>query len=93
MKIVKYYWFVVIVLIIMISFFLCESDEERGFDILGLYGKIWWGDMGFEDWYGEFFYSYIIFILGVFIDYGVGMEECCYYNDEFYRVYKFDWEI
>ena len=39
MKIVKHYWFVAIVLITMISFSSCESDEERGFDISGLYGK------------------------------------------------------
>lgn len=49
MKIVKHYWFVAIALITMISFSSCESDEERGFDISGLYGKTWWGDMGFED--------------------------------------------
>lgn len=48
MKIVKHYWFVAIALITMISFSSCESDEERGFDISGLYGKTWWGDMGFE---------------------------------------------
>ena len=40
MKIVKHYWFVAIALITMISFSSCESDEERGFDISGLYGKI-----------------------------------------------------
>ena len=49
MKIVKHYWFVAIALITMISFSSCESDEERGFDISGLYGKTWWGEMGFED--------------------------------------------
>lgn len=43
MKIVKHYWFVAIALITMISFSSCESDEERGFDISGLYGKTWWG--------------------------------------------------
>ena len=26
-------------------------------------------------------------------DNGVGTEERCYYDDELYRVYKFDWEI
>ena len=41
MKIVKHYWFVAIALITMISFSSCESDEERGFDISGLYGKTW----------------------------------------------------
>ena len=46
MKIVKHYWFVAIALITMISFSSCESDEERGFDISGLYGKTWWGDAG-----------------------------------------------
>ena len=55
MKIVKHYWFVAIALITMISFSSCESDEERGFDISGLYGKTWWGDMGFEDRYGLFY--------------------------------------
>ena len=74
MKIVKHYWFVAIALITMISFSSCESDEERGFDISGLY-------------------SYITFTSGAFPDHGVGTEERCYYDDELYRVYKFDWEI
>lgn len=80
MKIVKHYWFVAIALITMISFSSCESDEERGFDISGLYGKTWWGDMGFEDRYGEPLYSYITFTSGAFTDHGVGTEERCYYN-------------
>lgn len=46
MKIVKHYWFIAIALITMISFSSCENDEERGFDISGLYGKTWWGEMG-----------------------------------------------
>lgn len=71
MKIVKHYWFVAIALITMISFSSCESDEERGFDISGLYGKTWWGDMGFEDRYGEPLYSYITFTSGAFTDHGV----------------------
>lgn len=81
MKIVKHYWFVAIALITMISFSSCESDEERGFDISGLYGKTWWGDMGFEDRYGEPLYSYITFTSGAFTDHGVGTEERCYHND------------
>lgn len=80
MKIVKHYWFVAIALITMISFSSCESDEERGFDISGLYGKTWWGDMGFEDRYGEPLYSYITFTSGAFTDHGVGTEERCYHN-------------
>lgn len=83
MKIVKHYWFVAIALITMISFSSCESDEERGFDISGLYGKTWWGDMGFEDRYGEPLYSYITFTSGAFTDHGVGTEERCYYNVNF----------
>jgi len=75
MKIVKHYWFVAIALITMISFSSCESDEERGFDISGLYGKTWWGDMGFEDRYGEPLYSYITFTSGAFTDHGAGTEE------------------
>lgn len=66
MKIVKHYWFIAIALITMISFSSCESDEERGFDISGLYGKTWWGEMGFEDPYGERLYSYITFTSGTF---------------------------
>ena len=93
MKIVKHYWFIAIALITMISFSSCENDEERGFDISGLYGKTWWGEMGFEDPYGERLYSYITFTSGAFPDHGVGTEERCYYDDELYRVYKFDWEI
>lgn len=89
----KHYWFIAIALITMISFSSCESDEERGFDISGLYGKTWWGEMGFEDPYGERLYSYITFTSGAFPDHGVGTEERCYYDDELYRVYKFDWEI
>lgn len=87
MKIVKHYWFIAIALITMISFSSCESDEERGFDISGLYGKTWWGEMGFEDPYGERLYSYITFTSGAFPDHGVGTEERCYYDDELYRGY------
>ena len=43
MKIVKHYWFIAIALITMISFSSCENDEERGFDISGLYGKTFGG--------------------------------------------------
>ena len=43
--------------------------------------------------YGERLYSYITFTSGAFPDHGVGTEERCYYDDELYRVYKFDWEI
>ena len=68
MKIVKHYWFIAIALITMISFSSCENDEERGFDISGLYGKTWWGEMGFEDPYGERLYSYITFTSGAFTD-------------------------
>ena len=74
MKIVKHYWFIAIALITMISFSSCESDEERGFDISGLYGKTWWGEMGFEDPYGERLYSYITFTSGAFPDHGVGTK-------------------
>lgn len=35
----------------------------------------------------------VTFTSGAFTDHGVGTEERCYYNDELYRVYKFDWEI
>ena len=74
MKIVKHYWFIAIALITMISFSSCENDEERGFDISGLYGKTWWGEMGFEDPYGERLYSYITFTSGAFPDHGVGRK-------------------
>ena len=28
---------------------ICLLYTSRGFDISGLYGKTWWGEMGFED--------------------------------------------
>lgn len=75
MKIVKHYWFIAIALITMISFSSCENDEERGFDISGLYGKTWWGEMGFEDPYGERLYSYITFTSGAFTDHVVQVRK------------------
>lgn len=86
MKIVKHYWFIAVALIAMIGFSSCESDEERGFDISGMYGKTWYGDLGFEDPYGEPLYSYITFTSGASSDHGVGTEERCYYDDELYRI-------
>ncbi len=92
MKIVKHYWFVAIALITMISFSSCESDEERGFDISGLYGKTWWGDMGFEDRYGEPLYSYITFTSGAFGSPdkpgGLSIQLCKSEKKEFYIRYS-----
>ncbi len=93
MKIVKHYWFVAIALITMISFSSCESDEERGFDISGLYGKTWWGDMGFEDRYGEPLYSYITFTSGAFTGSpdkpgGLSIQLCKSEKKEFYIRYS-----
>ena len=48
MKIVKHYWFIAVALIAMIGFSSCESDEERGFDISGMYGKTWYEDLGLD---------------------------------------------
>lgn len=93
MKTFKNYVFILAALVTMLSFSSCESDEERGFDIAGMYGKTWWGDMGFEDRYGEPLYSYITFTSGASSDHGVGVDEQCYYNDDWYATYKFDWEI
>ena len=46
MKIVKHYWLHCHCIDYNDKFSSCESDEERGFDISGLYGKTWWGEMG-----------------------------------------------
>lgn len=93
MKTYKNYALMLAALIAMLCFSSCESDEERGFDISGMYGKTWWGDMGFEDRYGETLYSYITFTSGASSDHGVGIDEQCYYDDEPYSTYRFDWEI
>lgn len=93
MKTFKSYAFILVTLIGTLCLSSCESDEERGFDISGMYGKTWWGDMGFEDRYGEPLYSYITFSSGASSDHGVGVDEQCYYNDEWYETYKFDWKI
>lgn len=93
MKTVKHYLFIAVALIAMISFSSCESDEERGFDISGMYGKTWYGDMGFRANNGERLFSYITFSSGASSDHGVGTDERCYYDDEIYDIYKFDWKI
>lgn len=90
----KHYLFIVAAMITMISLSSCESDEEKGFDISGMYGKTWYGDMGFNDRHGEPLCSYITFTSGASSDHGVGVDEQCYLSDDaYYRTYKFDWEI
>lgn len=94
MKTFKHYLFIAVAMITMISLSSCESDEEKGFDISGMYGKTWYGDMGFDDGYGEPLYSYITFTSGASSDHGVGVDERRYQdNDDYYRTYKFDWKI
>ena len=93
MKTLKSYGFILAALVAMLSFSSCETDEEKGFDISGRYGKTWWGDMGFTDDYGEPLFSYITFTSGASSDHGVGVDKQCYYNDEVYETSKFDWEI
>lgn len=43
MKTFKSYVFILVTLIGTLCLSSCESDEERGFDISGMYGKTWWG--------------------------------------------------
>ncbi len=94
MKTLKNYAFVLVAMMAMLCFSSCEDDEERGFDISGMYGKTWCGDMGFGDRRGEPLYSYIEFISGASSDHGVGTEERRYqYDDAYYNTFKFDWEI
>lgn len=93
MKALQKYVFIMAALIAMLGFTSCETDEEKGFDISGLYGKTWYGDLGFSDGYGVPLYSYITFSSGASASYGVGTDEQCYYDDSLYRTYKFDWVI
>lgn len=90
----KHYLFIVAAMITMISLSSCESDEEKGFDISGMYGKTWYGDMGFNARNEEALYSYITFSSGASSTHGVGVDERYFqYDDVWYKTYKFDWEI
>lgn len=95
MKTVKQYLFIAVALIAMISFSSCESDEEIGFDLSGVDGVRWYGDMGASDYDGYPLESYITFRSGSRPDHGVGTEEIYYAVPpyEHYGTYKFDWII
>ncbi len=95
MKTVKHYLFIVVALITMISFSSCESDEETGFDLSGVDGVTWYGDMGANDYEGYPLESYITFRSGSRPDHGIGTEELYYAVPpyEYYETYKFDWVI
>ena len=86
MKTLKNYLFILAALVVTLGFSSCESDEDIGFDLSGLYGVTWFGDMGA---------SYITFTSGSRPDHGVGTEDVYYATPpfEYYDTYKFDWFI
>lgn len=94
MKTFKSYAFILVALIGALCFSSCESDEERGFDISGMFQKTWFGDMGMNADNGEPLYNYITFASGASSDHGIGTDEQYYqYDDAPYAIYKFDWVI
>lgn len=90
----KHFWLVAISLMTVVSFTSCgEDDEEIGFDISGLYGKVWVADLGEYD-HRYPLYSEFEFMSGASSTHGAGRETVRYQdNDEFYERYAFDWEV
>ena len=95
MKTLKNYLFILAALVVTLGFSSCESDEDIGFDLSGLYGVTWFGDMGASDFDGYALDSYITFTSGSRPDHGVGTEDVYYATPpfEYYDTYKFDWFI
>lgn len=60
----KNYLCMLAALVVTLGFTSCESDEDIGFDLSGLYGVTWFGDMGAGDSWGEPLDSYITFTSG-----------------------------
>lgn len=91
----KNYLCMLAALVVTLGFTSCESDEDIGFDLSGLYGVTWFGDMGAGDSWGEPLDSYITFTSGSRPDHGVGTEDLYYTIPPFkyYDTYKFDWFI
>ncbi len=74
-----------------------DEDDEIGFDISGLFGKLWEADMN-ESVYDHGrewpIYSEFEFIRGSFPDHGVGRETQRFMdNDEIYQVMDFEWRV
>lgn len=90
----KHFWLVAISLMTMAGFTSCEEDDEEiGFDISGLYGKVWVADLG-ESHRGYPLYSEFEFMSGASSTHGAGRETVRYQdNDELYERYAFDWEV
>lgn len=49
----KNYLCMLAALVVTLGFTSCESDEDIGFDLSGLYGVTWFGDMGAGDSWGS----------------------------------------
>lgn len=84
--------------LLAMSLYACQTDEEIGFDISGLFGKLWEANLGENvvDRHGNEWpiYSEFEFISGNNPSYGVGREYQRYMdNDELYQVMNFNWEV
>ena len=73
----------------------CKSDDETGFDISGLYGITWRVDLGETNSWGDYYYSEFTFNHGKSTRYGTGRE--FRYNADNLRergeTASFDWEV
>lgn len=94
MKNLKYFFGLALGMMMTMTFTSCETDDEIGFDISGLYGKLWVADLGEDDEFGDPLESEFEFISGSYNDHGVGRETR--YDIEGFRYdgpHSFDWEI
>lgn len=81
-------------LMVLLAISSCRTDQQLGFDISGLYGKLWQVDLGDTTESGYELYSEFEFMSGRDSYHGIGYE-CRYYvhNDKLYDRIPFDWEI
>ncbi len=90
----KFYWLLVLTMLITVSLTSCEDDEETGYDLSGMCGQSWYGDFGASDTDGYPLYSELMFVAGQSNSHGSGWEKT-YYQDNFELCYQdnFDWVV
>lgn len=98
MKTLRRFFSSMMAAVLALSLFSCQTDEEIGFDISGLFGKLWEADLGenvIDDYGYECpIYSEFEFISGNNPTYGVGREYQRYMdNDELFRTLSFNWSV
>ncbi len=101
MKTLKNYTWILAAFVVLSGLASCQDDDEIGFDLSGMYGKTWEGELGYSDEYGNKLQNGITFNSGSSSDHGIGYDHVSYSDGEPYDVdgshpdgiYKFDWKV